>query len=369
MSYFKLNNNGMDYGIQEYPSLSNLRRIMERNDSRFIDYINLGNRTLENQNPLVQFLQLFSVNVEWSQEYLINVIKSNTQHYASQVNLTCLYNKGKDHLLSFYPEGNHHTLLAVPFGEMTPALIDDYFSIPLTELVPFYPIYTTDTKHRWDIMELIDSQVRKSNSEIYTILQVDVYALIIGYWRWLKSGRQYGNSPHGYLAAYPLMNCYLYHNELVNFNYLNGNEDEIDVQKGGWNLEPYFAQLVDYTRFKHKKLLGTMLKSFSHYVQFNRRTNIKVDIEKMVFPDSLKSRLFVQMNWVWSLAGLGNVKPYLKYMNFVGSVDGMVSNDLDIYFSKVQLTNQLNQIKSEAWKHHFKEIWTDVKELKDGKDF
>lgn len=367
MSYFRLTNNGLDNGVQEYPSLNNLRRIMDRNSNRFVEYINLGNRALENQNPLVNFMQLFSVNVEWTPEYLINVIKNNVQHYASAVDFTCLYNKGKDHIGSIYPEVNHHTLLAVPFGNPSPEQIDVYFSIPLNELVCFYPIYTTDYIQRWDIMELIDSQSRKNPTDLFTIVQIDPWALLIGYYRWLKSGRKYGNSPHGFLAAYPLMNCYLYHNELVNYNYLNGNQEKINVVKGYFNLEAYFTQLTDYTEYKHKKLLGTVLKSFRHFYSFNRAASPVVDQTTFLFPVMYKSGMFVQLNWVWSLASLGMAKHYLKYMNFVGGVDGTMSNDLDMYFTKVQLQNQLNQIKSDPWKNHFKQVWTELKNLKDGK--
>lgn len=364
MSYFRLNNNGLDNGVQEYAALNNLRRIMDRNNDRFIDYIHLGNRVLENQNPLVTFIQLFSVNVEWSQEYLINVIKNNVQHYASEVNFTSLYNKGKDHIGSIYPEADHHTLLVVPFGNPSPEQIDAYFSIPLNELIPFYPIYSTDYIQRWDIMEMIDTRQRKNGTELFSIVQIDPWALLIGYYRWLKSDREYGNSPHGYLAAYPLMNCYLYHNELVNYNYLNGQHEKINVIKGYWTLEPYFVQLTEYTGFKHKKLLGTMLKSFRHFYRYNRAVNPIVDQTKFLFPPMYKSGMFVQLNWVWSLASLGMAKHYLQYMNFVGAVDGTMSNDLDMYFTKVQLQNQLNQIKSEPWKKHFNQVWNDVKKLK-----
>lgn len=364
MSYFKLNNNGLDNGVQEYSSLNNLRRIMDRNNSRFVDYLNLGNRTLENQNPLVKFLQLFSVNVEWERDYLINVIKQNVQHYASAVDFTSLYNKGKDHIGSVYPELDHHTLLAVPFGIPSAEQINDYFSTPLPELVCFYPIYSTDRVQRWDIMELIDTQQRKAGKEIFTIVQVDPYALVIGYWRWLKSGRSVGYSPHAYLASYPLMNCYLYHNELLNYNYLNGQQEQIDVKKGYWTLEPYFVELAQYTEYKHRKLLGTVLKSFTHFYKWNRPTNPMVDASKFVFPQSYKSNLFVQMSWCWTLAALGMVTPYLKYGNFIGSVDGVINNDLNIYFSKVSLQTQLNQIRSEPWQKHFKAVWADVNALK-----
>lgn len=364
MSYFKLTNNGIDYGVRSYPSLSNLTRIMDRNNDRFDDFLNLGNRPAPNQNPLVQFMQLFSVDVTWTKDYLINVINDKINQYASQVNFTSLYNRGKNHLESVYPESNHNTLLVVPFGNPTPIQINRYFSIPLNELVPLFPIYTTDYKQRWNIRDLIDSQIRSNPTDVFTIIQIDPHALLIGYWRWLKMNHEWGKSPHGYLTNFPLGNCYKYHNELVNFNYLNGNEDKINVVKDGWTLEPYFVPLESYTEFKNKYLLGTVLKSFTQFFQINEKTNPDVSLSKMIFPVTYKSLFFVQMSWVWSLASLGMVQHYIPYNKFVGAVDGELGNNLDIYFQKVPLQSQLNQIKSDVWRAHFLYIWNLVKEIR-----
>lgn len=364
MSYFKLQPNLLHYGIKQYGGLVNLERIMERNNDRFFNYINLGNRTIENQNPLVQFLQAFSVNVEWDRDYLINQIHSRAQQMASLTDLTCLYSRGKNHIESIYPESNHNTLLVVPFGNPTDSQIDRYFSISLDELVPLYPIYTTDTIQRWDIMDLLDTRSMKAPADIFTIINVDVYALIIGLWRWLQRGIDWGNSAHGYLANFPLMNCYTYHNELVNFNYLNGNAESIDISKGSFNLENYYTQLTEYTDYKNRYLLTSVMQSFTEFAQINKKTNPSVILSKMVYPEAYKSLYFVQMSWIWSLASLGMVEKYIKYNNIMGSVDGQIKSQLNMYFTKVQLQSQIGQIPMPAWKKHFTDVWTQVKSIK-----
>lgn len=363
MSYFKLSPNGLNYSVKEWGTLGNLRRIMARNDDSFEKYINLGNRTLPNQNPLVQFMMLFSVDVEWSKDYLINVIDANIQQYASSVDLTSLYNRGKNHQRSVYPELGHNTLLVVPFDKPTSSQINGYFNNEINTLVPLYPIYTTDTKQRWDIMELINTQVTKLDQELFTIVQIDVYALIIGYWRWLRRGVEWGNSPHGYLAAYPLMNLYLYHNELVNYNYLNDNLKSISLDKGQFALEPYFTQLGEYTDYKNRYLMSQSMKSFTNFVAVNEVTNISVDQNKMIFPEAGKSLFFVQMSWVWSLASLGMVKKYLTYCNFIGDVDGKLRSEINLYY-RLTLQSQIGQIKADKWAAHFEKIWTEVSSLR-----
>lgn len=364
MSYLKLQPNGLNYAIKAYPGLVNLERIMARNDDRFFNYINLGNRTVPNQNPLVQFLQSFSVNPEWSNEYLVEEIHSRSQQIASLVDLTSLYSKGENHVEAIYPESNHNTLLVVPFGSPSPSQINAYFSIPLDELVPLYPIYTTDTVQRWDIMDLINTQSYKADSSIFTIVNVDIYALIIGFYRWLQRGGDWGNSPHGYIANFPLMNCYIYHNELVNFNYLNGNTSLIDISKGSFSLENYYTQLTEYTDYKDRWMQTNPMQSFTEFVQINKRVNMNVHMNKLVFPDAYKSLYFVQMSWVWSLASLGMVEKYIRYNNLLGSVDGQMKAQLAMYFSKVQLQSQINQIPMSVWKKHFIDIWTLVKDIK-----
>lgn len=363
MSYFKLQPNGIINPVREYGTLSNLRRIMDRNNDSFRKFNNLGNRDIQSQNPLVEFLQSFSVNVEWDSPYLINQIESRVNQLASLHDLTSVYNRGKNHPLSIYPESNHNTLLVVPFGKPSVAQINRYLSIPLNELVPLYPIYTTDKEQRYNIIKVIDTQQYKLDVETFTIINVDIYALIIGFYRWLKRGIKWGNTPQGYLANFPLMNCYLYHNELVNFNYLNDEGKYINSPKASFNLESYQVPLIDYTDYKNRHLLTIPMKSFSNFLQVNEKTNPFVDVEKMIYPDAFKSLFFVQMSWVWSLASLGMVKHYLWYNNFVGTVDGLMKSNLAIYYQKVQLQSQLGQIKSDVWEKHFKDVWTSVKEM------
>ena len=363
MSYFKLSPNGLNYAVREWGTLGNLRRIMARNDDRYEDWIKLGNRVLPNENPLVQFLLMFSVNVEWEPNYLINVIDTHIQQYASAVNFTSLYNRGKNHPLSLYPEKNHNTLLVVPFDKPSASQINSYFNNEINTLVPIFPIYTTDTKQRWNTIDLIDTKVYELANPAYTIAQIDVYALVIGYWRHLKRGVEWGNSPHGYLAGLPLMNFYLYHNELTNYNYLNGNAGKIEVRKGPFNLEPYFQNLIDYTDFKNRYLLSQPMKSFTNFVEVNAVTNISVDQSKMIFPQAGKSLFFVQMSWVWTIASLGMVKPYLEYSNFIVDVDGKLRSDLKLYY-KMSVTSQENQIKDPIWRKHFSMLHEEVSRLK-----
>ena len=360
MSYLKLQHNGLSYPVKQYGGLTNLRRTMARNDDSFESWLNLANRTIRNQNPLVLFLQQFSVNVEWNLDYLINMIDLQAQTNASLLNFTCLYNKGKDHPLSVYPESNHRTLLVVPFGKPDRVQIDGYSNNELNTLVPFYPIYTTDMNQRWDLMEVIDTQEYRAQTPINTIIQIDPYALVIGYWRWLKSNREYGNSPHAYIANFPLMNCYLYHNELVNFNYLNEHDGDMQIRKGQFSIEPYLGELKYYTQHKNTQMSNEKLKSFTEFVQNNISVNISVDLNKMVFPNAYRSLSFTQMNWVWSMASLGMVQKYLAYKKATGAVDGQIDSQLRDYFLN-SYQAQANQIKDNNWAMHFHQLWNDTK--------
>lgn len=360
MSYLKLQHNGLSYPVRAYGGLGNLRRTMARNDDSFEGWLNQGNRTIRNQNPLVLFLQQFSVNVEWNLDYLITMIDLQAQTSASLLNLTCLYNKGKDHALSIYPESNHRTLLVVPFGKPDRVQIDGYSNNELNTLVPFYPIFTTDTIQRWDLTEVIDSQEYRAPTVINTIIQIDVYALVIGYWRWLKSNREYGNSPHAYIANFPLMNCYMYHNELVNLNYLNEHIGDMKIRKPPFTIEPYLNELKFYTQWKHESMGNEKLKSFTEFVQWNECTNISVDLSKMIFPNALRSLSFSQMNWVWTLASLGMVQKYLAYKKATGAVDGQIDSQMRDYFLN-SYQGQANQIKDSSWQTLFHQLWNDTK--------
>lgn len=359
MSFLKLKHNGLDYPTPNFGGLNNLRRIMARNDDNYESFINMGNRVLPNQNVLVQFLLLFSVNVEWTENYLITVIDSKINQNASVVDFVSIYNRGKNHPLSVYPETNHNTLLVVPYGKPDRPQINGYFNDEINSLVPLYPIYTSDLIQRWDISGMFDTATHKLPSETYSIVQIDVYALVIGYWRWLKQNRNVGNSPHAYLCNFPLMNCYLYHSELVNFNYLNKNKVSID--RGPWILEDYSQQLTDYTDFKNRYMMTEHMKSFTHYFDVNKGTNISVDTRKMMFPDFYKSGWFTQMSWAWTLASMGNLYPYLNYNRLLGSVDGELEGVLN-KFLRIPVSSITTQIKDPRWAEHFAMVYKSIKD-------
>lgn len=359
MSYFKLQHNGVDYPIRNYGGLNNLRRIMARNDDSFEAFINMANRVLPNQNPLVQFLLLFSVNVEWTEDYLITVIDSKVNQNSSLVNFVSVYNKGKNLIKSVYPETNHNTLIVSPFGKPDTSQINGYFNDEINSLVPLYPIYTTDVKQRWNVTPMFDTQTYKLQDETFTIIQIDVYALVIGFYRWLKLNREVGNSPHAYLLNFPLMNCYLYHNELVDYNYLN-DEANVVIDRGSFNIEPYVQELTDYTAFKHRYLMTENMKSFTQYYQLNEGTNVSVNTRKMIFPETYKSMWFTQMSWAWTIAALGNVRHYMTYNAIMGTVDGHIKADLDKFF-RYPVNSIMSQIKDQRWSLHFARLYRDVK--------
>ena len=360
MSYLKLKYNGLQYGIRSYGGLNNLRRITARNDDAFESFINLGNRTLPNQNPLVNFLLQFSVNVEWDEKYLISVIDNKINNAASACNFTSLYNRGKNFTEAVYPERNHNTLIAVPFHKPDSAQIDGYFNNELMSLVPFFPIYTTDTVQRFDIMALMDTKNYTCDKVTFSIVQLDVYALVIGFWRWLKLNRDVGASAHAYIAHFPLMNFYEYHNELVNYNYLHDNWNDFKIMQGTFNLEPFTTQLRDYTAHKNSVLMKEHMDSFTNFIQVNETVNINVDQMKMVLPQIGKSGSFIQMSWLWTLASLGWEDKYLFYTKFLGTLDGPNDSMMREFFNNPIQTIK-GQIKDPAWEQHFVMLWNKVK--------
>lgn len=360
MSYLNLTFNNTNPPVNKYGRINNLKAITERNTQRFIEYGNQSNRVFPNQNPLVKFLLLFSINPEWSKDHLINVIKSKVNQYASQCGFVSLYNKGVNLPLTLFPELNHNTLIVVPYNDASSKPTDHYFEKELNELIPLYTIYTTDNMHRWDITKLLDSSSYQSEDELYSIIQMDPYALIIGFYRWLQLGRKVGNSPHSYLRAFPLHNLYLYHNEYINFNILDP-DTVLKVEKPKWVMENYTNLLKDYTQFKHKHMLTEKMKSFTHYYCYNEPTNPLVHSFDFVFPYFGKSLYFIQLDWVWTLHSLGMVERYLDYNNYLGTVDRELKTALDRFFRfpSQRIFNQFAH--NPKWEKLFKELYFRIK--------
>lgn len=365
MSCFLLKKDNITYSKVDYGSINNIRRPVLINNIKSNDYISVGNLTLPNQHPLVKFMVMFSINPEWEFEYLVNYITANVDNYSSQLGFTSIYNKGKSFTNILFPEDKHHTLITIPF-DFKPNSIESYLDNRIEDLVPFYTIYSTDTKQRLDIKAIINSEKASYQNKIntYTIVQVDYYALLIGYWRYLKerdlADRNLGLSPHAYLMNFPIVNFYRYHSEYININYLH--DFNIEVDNPIWDAVNIKDELEKYIVNRAGVFQTRRLKSINHLFYNMELVNPFVNKDKMLFPNIGSSASYTQMSWIYNFHSLHMANIYMEYQEQVGYRDDSFVSLLEKFF-RFPLQTIINNIKDPNWKNHFNTIYKDA-ELK-----
>lgn len=364
MSTFILHDNGIDYPIPQYGKLDNLNRIMARNCSRFEAFSSAGNRVVNNNHPLVKLLLEISVDPTWTPEYLMSVINSKGKRVASQVNFTSLYNNGNNFTGQFFPENNHNTMVVVSMDESSSAVqINSLPSKNIHRVASLHPMFTTGYNHYWDIQELIDTVRRVSSSDLYTMLELDLPAFVMGYYWYLRDRIErdisIGLSPHHYVLLV-IMDMWMEYNDIVTIN-LSVDDEPVAIKSAPFAMEAYGNDLNAYVQWKRKTMSGVVMKTFSQYARYHSSIYKKEPLKSYIYPDAGKSLFFIQMSWAWTLQSLYWVQGFIELGNFVGFEDPTISSQLKSFF-KLNPSFMLDQIKDPLWKKFFMNIYNDVKE-------
>lgn len=357
-----LKENTVDYATSKY-GRGNLSSVLETNAERLFDYIDKGNWVLQNQNPLVQFLVNLSLDINQSDEYLYNEIASRMNRLASECKFTSLYNKGKSFTHAVFPEKEHETLIVVPFGDNAFHSQNYYFSVSVNNLRPLRTLYTTDTRIRYSTNRMTD-QVPVSKSD-YTIVQLDPFALAIGYVRYCReriaSERLLGLTPQSYIANIPLATFYVQHNQYVFMNLMGEHKFKIDDTK--WTKVDISTELDKYLIWLKQTLEGMVFKSFNHFErQLKGPMYAGDELNQIIFPVTGLSLSFKQMSWVYSFGGMDWASRYLRMLQYQGRDDSAFREYLHGFF-KYTYTTVSGSIPSPLWSAHFKGLYNDLQKL------
>lgn len=354
---------GTKPGLPLFGKINNLRAIHKRNVEKFKSFYGMGNRVLPNQHPLVQFLLQLSIDPSWTPNVLYDNIVMSSKKIASNVGITSLYNRGKNHPISVYPEENHRTLLIMPFDKDLDAKWkpDEIASIKTTITPALTPLMTTSKTHYWNLDHLIDGVSRKATEDIYTILELDPFALAFGFYWYLKerikNNINVGLTPHHYVVLV-LMEAYISHNNLTILNLITDN-DNVTVQQSGFAMEQYQHLQNEQIKWARSILLSERIKSAGEWVNVCDGSFDDARNHKALFPTRSESVMFVQLGWVYTLCSLYWTSSYLFFMDFMGSFDPTVTSKLKTFY-KIPMNFNTNQIKDPYWNSFYSNVWKNL---------
>lgn len=293
----------------------------------------------------------------------MTVINGKGRRAANTVNLTTLYNNGNNFPGVFFPESNHNAIVVMSMDEKSSSLYNIQPASNYSDFVKsLFPIMTTGYKHYWDGQTLIDTVKRTSPNDIYTVLELDLPAFVFGYYWYLKNrlAREIpiGLAPHHYVFLV-CMHMWTDYNDLTTIN-LSVDNVAAEVGDAQFAMERYDAHLNDFIQWKRRSMMGTIMKSFTQYTNYQLSMYDAGTLKPFIFENGGKSTYFIQMSWVWTLQSLYWVQGFMELGEFVGFEDTKVSSELRDFF-KTPPGYMLEQIKDPLWKKFFSNIYTDVK--------
>lgn len=356
--------NDVKYPITLYGKINYLTGLIKRNHRRLLNYVDSGNWVAENQNVLVQFITNMAVDLDWDDEYIYSYIKANHKTVASLLGITSLYNKGIDHPKTLFPENTHHTLLVVPFGSSEYTSQYYFQECPLKNLYPLRTLFTTDTDQRWDTYNLTDNASKEKGNSIYSIVQLDPFALIIGYVRYCReriaNNQLVGITAQSYIMRYPISNFYFQHNLMVAMNYCLEGVEGYELREGKFNIVDYSRWLKEYSLFTHHSMIKFNPVSINQYIEQNKVLNCDGVLDHSVYPFMGMSASFDKLGIVYCFNSMHIAMQYSKYCKLTGKPDGTFLNTVK-KFLRGSVSTMSQQISDPLWKKLFVDMFNDLK--------
>lgn len=361
MHSLKLPLNDINYSTVNYHGGRNLITVMGANNQRLINYVLTHNWFLDNQNPLVTFLKNLSLDINQPDEYLYNTIASKCYHIASLCNITSIYNKGRTFNKILFPEKEHETLLVIPFSK-SQYDYRYYFNKDIKVLKPLTTLYTTDTRIRYSTNRMTDNV--NSAKKDFSIVQIDPYALAIGYVRYCRSRIADENpsalTPNFYLSTLPLATFYIQHNNYILLNLLHNSNFEIDETK--WAQVNIKNELLNYLKFQNYTLNNITFKSISHYIRQLNAIPKEFQTYDNITPANGLSSSFIQLSWIYNYGPMQISIMYLEKIKSVGLIDSAYKNYLK-NFLNYNLSTLSNLIPNKLWAEQFDNLFLRLKNL------
>lgn len=365
MLFLTYRDNGLKYPLVLYGRLNQLTEIMETNHNRAKRYAENGNWIIENQNPIVQFIKMMAIDIDWDDEYIFNYVAANALSYASLCNFTCLRNPGHSQYHTLFPEKQHNVLITLPFGEPSKDYKYYFQDEAYQNLYPLKTIFTTDIKQHWDVTKITDKGNPTTGESNYTVVQLDPFALIIGYVRYYRhrvsEGRLVGLTPNAYVCKYPMINFYYQHNLMTAMNCCLDGVSGVEIEEAKFNTISYLRYLKDYGLSIYNGMFGVNPGEIHHFISQCTQLNPHHIGDDGFYPKPLLSLPFIQLGWVYCFSGMRIAAAYGEYCKRVNKVDRLFITTLKKFLIG-NPSSLAGKISDPLWNALFKRMFDDLKQ-------
>ena len=285
------------YAGSRFPDMDNLLRQTEFNRKNFVSYVANNAFALENEHILVGLLQMLAIDPTWPLDEVISYTRFRANSLCTTFNITSINHIGGVIINGFYRE-NVRELWSLIDNNKQYVEAD----IVLSNMCAVVPLYSTVTQRGYK-HNLFHSGDLSTPPTDFAMIGIDLVELAVGWWVYMRQGREYNTGIASYCCQYPLVAAQLVHNQLAVVNILY----EFLVKDRPLK-ELITTETVTFTTLSEEKLLGKYLTFIINWA--TGRTLVDIgqllaglkSIYYRAYPSYVpagRNALFSQTAWFW----------------------------------------------------------------------
>ena len=349
------------YPRSNFSDLGNLHRVTEFNRKDYRAYVDRSSFHLEDQNKLVGLLRHLMIDPEWSLQEVVDNTRFRANSLCTIFHITSINRIGFAEVDGFYRRNvREHWVLLDGFTDY------DESTLKLEDLRAIIPLYSTvldrGYKHTVEKSQTISNDIKD-----VAIIGLDMVALAVGWWLFMREKREVNTGPASYVCMYPLYHATLYQNQLAVINILY----EFFVKEQDLN-DLLRSESVKFTTLNEEKLFKNYMLFLIDVLTGRRLQDVWMMLKQIDslyrnpytnYIDPHDQALYAQTGWAFEPAYLKVCAIYLSIGNRMKYKCTDINTDIDRLYR--QIAYRQKNIPEVFFRKHLGDLLEEVKVLND----
>jgi len=349
------------YPRSNFGDMGNLHRVTEFNRKDYRAYVDRASFHLEDQHTLVGLLRHLAVDPEWSLQEVVDNTRFRANSLCTVYRITSINRIGFAEPNGLYRRNvrEHWVLLDGPtdYNEAT---------LKLDDLRAVIPLYSTVLDRGYKHTVEKNQTIRNDITDV-AIIGLDMVALAVGWWLFMREKREANTGIASYVCLYPLYHATLYQNQLSVINILY----EFFVKEQDLN-DLIKTETVKFTTLNEEKLFRKYMLFLIDTLTDRRLQDVWMMLKQIDslyrvsytnYVDPHDQALYAQTAWAFEPAMLKVSAIYLS----IGNRMKYKCTDINVDFDRLyrQIAYRQKNIPEVFFRKHLGDLLEEVKILND----
>lgn len=349
------------YPRSNFTDLGNLHRVTEFNRQDYRAYVDRTPFHIEDQHKLVGILRHLTIDPTWSLQEVVDNTRFRANSLCTIFKITSINRIGFAEADGFYRRNvREHWVLLDPFTQY------DEKTLKLENLKAVIPLYSTVLERGYK--HTVEKSMNVSNDITdVAIIGLDMVALAVGWWLFMRENREANSGIASYVCQYPLFHATLYQNQLSVINILY----EFFVKEKELN-DLIKIETVKFTTLNEGKLFKGFLLFLIDALTTRRLQDLWMMLKQIDnvyrvpytnYVDPQDQALFAQTGWAFEPAMLKVCAIYLS----IGNRMKYKCSDINVDFDRLyrQIAHRQKNVPEVFFRKHLSDLLEEVKTLND----